>query len=198
MWNVWDTTNGRRLIVHRDPPYNVDYRQVSPDQANFLRVIAISPNGTRLVTLSDQGSVQVRDLLTGKTFFTFKNSSGHSDRGNIAWSLDNTHVVLCWEDPRVLVWDATTGQHTTTYTLGDLQIRKAAWSPDNRYLAGEAWVSSVHSITSHGIVRIWDAMTSKNIATYPFDGEMPRGAWSPGSRCIALPNIYVVNVWQLA
>ncbi|HEU0087134.1 MAG TPA: pentapeptide repeat-containing protein, partial [Pseudonocardiaceae bacterium] len=69
--------------------------------------VAYSPDGTHLLSGSDDGSVRVWDAATGAPVHQL---SGHTGRVlSVAYSPDGTHLLSGGDDGSVRVWDAATG-----------------------------------------------------------------------------------------
>src|SRR5437016_2762308 len=75
--------------------------------------VAWSPDGTRIASASNDGTVQVWDAANGGHVYTYR---GHTDRVNVvAWSPDGTRIASGSDDHTVQVWDAANGGHVYTY-----------------------------------------------------------------------------------
>jgi WD40 repeat protein len=109
---------------------------------------AIAPDGTWLVTTSDDHVARIWDAATG--------ALGHTLTAHTDWVLlvaiarDGTWLVTTSHDGSARIWDAATGalRHTLTGHTGS--VRSCAIAPDGTWLV----------TTSHdGSARIWDAAT---------------------------------------
>ena len=68
----------------------------------------LQPDGTRVVTASDDKTARVWDAARGKPIGRLQ---GHGDRVNsAAFTPDGTRVVTASEDKTARVWDAATGR----------------------------------------------------------------------------------------
>ena len=75
--------------------------------------MAFSPDGTRIVSGSDDSTVRVWDAATGRPVGQPLN--GHTGSvTSVAFSPDGKRIVSGSEDKTVRVWDAATGQPSAT------------------------------------------------------------------------------------
>ena len=98
--------------------------------------VAVSPDGRRIVSGSDDKTVAVWDLDAGTLIHRL---TGHQDRVNsVAVSPDGRRIVSGSSDNTVAVWDLQTGQRLTILML-DGRIESVAWDRDGRFVvAGDA------------------------------------------------------------
>jgi WD40 repeat protein len=76
--------------------------------------LAWSPDGQRLASAGEDGTVKVWDTATGQETLTLK---GHTGRvRSLAWSPDGQRLASAGEDGTVKVWEADTGQETPSST----------------------------------------------------------------------------------
>jgi WD40 repeat protein len=112
--------------------------------------VAISADGKRLVSGSEDGTVKVWDAVTDRELLALK---GHTRavRG-VAISADGRTIVTGSWDGTVRLWDARTGQETRTLKGHTGQVLGVAVSGDGRTV-----VSSSVDFTA----RVWDARTGQ-------------------------------------
>ena len=85
---VWDIITGKKLTVllgHTDK----------------ARDCSFSPDGRKIVTGSDDGSLKIWDTNTGKELFTFKGFTGAVT--TCTFSPDGTHIILGDEHGQILL-----------------------------------------------------------------------------------------------
>lgn len=141
-----------------------------------VNALAWSPDSTRIVTGSQDSTVQVWNALTGELQVTFR---GHSESVNVAaWSPDGRLVASAGCDKVVYVWSAETGEMVCAYHgHAALLTRGLTWSPDGSRLASGAW---------DGTVQVWDAHNGQALLTYREHHAVVNAvAWSPDGRVIA-------------
>ncbi|RIK01687.1 MAG: hypothetical protein DCC46_01205, partial [Armatimonadetes bacterium] len=92
---------------------------------------AFSPDGTRIVTASYDGTARVWDARTGKELLKLE---GHSrEIYDAAFSPDGTRIVTASDDGTARVWDAQTGKELLKiedHSFRSFMVASAAFSPD--------------------------------------------------------------------
>ncbi|KAE9400478.1 WD40 repeat-like protein [Gymnopus androsaceus JB14] len=118
----------------------------------YVKSVAFSPDGRRIVSGSDDHSVQVWDAESGKAVGNpMKAYAGQFK--SVAFSPDGQRIVSGSDDGSVLVWDAESGKAVGKPMKGHTdQVNSVAFSPDGRRIVSG---SSEHS------VQVWDAESGK-------------------------------------
>ena len=114
-----------------------------------VKSVTFSPDGHRIVSGSDDGTIRVWDAETGEVVAGPFN--GHSDLvSSVAFSPDGHRIVSGSYDKTVRVWDAETGEVVEGPFNGHIKAaHSVAFSPD-----GHRIVSGSYDKTIRG----WDAM----------------------------------------
>ena len=85
----------------------INARQTLVGHAGWVSSVAISPDGKRIVTGSDDATAKVWDAATGRELLTLK---GHTQLVfSVAFSPDGKYLVSGGGDSRVRLWDAVMG-----------------------------------------------------------------------------------------
>jgi WD40 repeat protein len=86
--------------------------------------VAWSPDGTRVLTGSDDGSARIWDAATGKVLHHM--AGHHHEVNSVAWSPDGTRVLTGSDDGSARIWDAATGEESgpvfTHFTDGEVAV----------------------------------------------------------------------------
>ena len=165
---VWDAVTGKELL--------------SLERGRGVESVVWSPDGSRIATGSYDGT-WVWDAVTGENVLSLEH--GHWVE-SVAWSPDGSRIVTGSYDGDVWVWDAVTGKRLLSLKCG-LGLERAlglegghwvesvAWSPDGSRIATGS--------TGDG-VRVWDAVTGKELLSLEHGSQVDSVVWSPDGRYI--------------
>ena len=155
-----------------------------------------SPDGTRLASSSDDGTVRIWDgqriWAEDETPQPIHILSGHTNNVLQAkWSPDGRWLASASRDGTVGIWDAATGEVIRTLRGHSNDVLTVSWSPDGKQLA---------SAGKDGTLKIWN-----------FDSEQSAGAfvghtnqvwnvcWSPdGDQLASASWDKTVKIWDRA
>ncbi|EIV96140.1 WD40 repeat-containing protein [Frankia sp. QA3] len=148
---------------------------------------AWSPDGTRILTTSWDGTARIWNATTGHHHLTLTGHTSSLTSG--AWSPDNTRILTTSDDRTARIWDATTGHHHLTLTGHTSSLTSGAWSPDNTRILTTSW---------DGTARIWDATTGHHHLTLTgHTSSLTSGAWSPdNTRILTTSNDGTARIWD--
>ena len=114
---------------------------------------AFSPDGSRIVTASQEKTARIWDTATGKQLQVLR---GHeAGLWTVVFSPDGSRVLTASEDKTARLWDAATGQQIAVLSGHDDKVTSAAFSPDGRRIVTGSFDKTA---------RIWDAATGQQIA----------------------------------
>lgn len=145
---VWDLNTGRELRT---------IELSGPDTSGFTGAsggIAISPDGTQLVLLTDDSEPHARviDLVSGREVRNVKLSDKRIENVNFAFTPDGRVLAAGLIDKRLKLWNLKTkkeqelGQATKEYP-------QLTFSRDGRVLA----------LSEHYVVRLWDVASGREL-----------------------------------
>jgi WD40 repeat protein len=136
-------TEGDEVIIEN----NINQREILS--------VAVSPDGTRILSGGDEGFVTLSDQQTGALIPIAFN--GHTDAVNaVAFSPDGARAVSASSDSLVIVWDAATGSHLIDFTGHQDEVTSVAFSANGQFIASG-------DVT--GTLLLWDANTGQLIHT---------------------------------
>ncbi len=136
---------------------------------------AFSPDGTKLVTAGDDGTVIIWDVATAEALMTL---SGHTDLVEDAvWSPDGKYIASSSADNTAILWDASTGEEIRQFSGHTDWVRRVAFSPD-----GKTLVTASDDMTA----RIWDVATGQTLHILSGHTDVVSDAvFSPDGKMIA-------------
>ena len=138
---------------------------------------AFSPNGQRIITASDDGTVRLWDATSGREIHVLSGLSGHSDgMFSASFSPDGSRIVTASRDGTARVWDAESNKELHTLQGHDNFVMSASFSPDG---------SRVVTASLDGTARVWDAASGDAIHVLTSHLEEWSASFSPdGSRIV--------------
>lgn len=141
-----------------------------------------SPDGRKLATEEETGTVRVWDAVTGKLISQLDGALNPLEP-RLAWNADGTRLAGITADGSVRVWDAAMG---TALQTVERRWRALAWGPDGAALA----------MGGDEGVRILDPATGAVIATLPDPATAL--AWRPDGRALAVAvrEQNVIRLWE--
>jgi WD40 repeat protein len=150
---------------------------------------AYSPDGSRILSGSDDNTVREWDAATARELRRFE---GH-DSGvtACAYSPDGTRVVSASYDNTVREWDAATARELRRFEEHTDSVMACSYSQDG---------SRILSASLDRTLREWDAATGREL--HRFEGHtagVRACAYSPdGTRVVSASNDHTVREWETA
>jgi WD40 repeat protein len=118
---------------------------------DWVRAVAVSPDGRFIVSGSDDKTVKVWHTASGRLL---RSLEGHTDSVTaVAVSPDGRFIVSGSDDKTVKVWDAASGRLLRSLEGHTDRVRAVAVSPDGRTI-----VSGSHDRT----IRAWDLASGES------------------------------------
>jgi WD40 repeat protein len=163
------------------------WRFVLGGQDSRINSAAFSPDGSRIVTASNDRTARIWDATTAMEIVVLR---GHDHVVNsAAFSPDGLRIVTASEDQTARIWDAASANEIAVLRGHDHVVNSAAFSPD-----GLRIVTASEDQTA----RIWDAASAKEVAVLRgHDDVVWSAAFSPdGSRIVTASDDNTARIWN--
>ena len=151
--------------------------------------VAFSPDGTRVLTGSDDNTARLWDATNGAQIRVF---SGHgADVNSVAFSPDGTRVLTGGDGDTATLWDATTGAEIRTFIGHDGDVSSVAFSPD-----GTLVLTGSHD----GTAKLWNAATGSELRSFSgHSAAVSSVAFSPdGTEVLTGSSDHTAKLWNAA
>lgn len=119
--------------------------------------LAVNPDGTRLATVSLDGTIKLWDLATNRLLLTLSTQLPSEPTGiGAAFTPDGKYLFTSSADNSAKLWDLATGQAHFILTGHTALVTSVAISPDGKLLV---------TASDDTTVKLWDAQTGKERET---------------------------------
>src|SRR5262249_50668656 len=145
---IWSAATGQEVHTFKD-------------HRGTVSGVAFSPDGKRLASAGEDGTVVMRDVTTDREIFRLRVPA---PARTVVFSADGRRLATVSGDKTVTVWDAARGEKIFTQDgPGDI-IPSVAFSPDGHWLA---------TADAAGDLLLWDATTGRLIHTLHAQDSSP-------------------------
>jgi WD40 repeat protein len=206
---VFDANTGDELGGYgRQDPTNAVDRQIARSRRHIARSRALSPDGSRLLSLTDDTTaLTIRELWSGAETVTLEGLGSMIAR--YYFSPDGKRIACRASQGSIVAWDATTGECLFRWShdsSGSPRIFSVpTWSPGGKCLAVNTLdKAGADNYVEH--VRVFNVQTDEELFRFPtgFTQAESRGHgerwtvfWSPDGRRLAAATPDAVRVWDV-
>ena len=159
--------------------------------ADRIWSLAFSPDGGRLASSGDDGTIRFWDVAAGRPIAPVLR--GHTGKvSSIAFSPDGKILASGGEDKTVRLWDTATLQRMGAPLTGhESGVTSVAFSTAGRVLASGSY---------DGSVRLWDPSSGQPLGEpLRYDGSLVRSlAFSSDGKTLASANDKKIIIWDVA
>ncbi|HEX8114450.1 MAG TPA: AAA family ATPase, partial [Kofleriaceae bacterium] len=150
---------------------------------------AVTPDGARVVSASEDRTLKVWDPMTGHALATLEGHAGAVR--SCAVTADGTRIVSASVDRTLKIWDPAAGRVLTTLNGHSAAVRACAMTAD-----GERVVSASEDRT----LKVWDPTTGHALATLQGHSAAVRACavTADGRRTISASADGTLKVWDTA
>ncbi len=183
------------LGTSAESPVNPNLLAVSPlaprpfqGHTGFILALAFSPDGKRALSGSEDATVRLWEVATGREVRPLEGHSG--DVLAVAFSPDGKRALSGGMDRTVRLWDLTSGRELRRLEGHTERVSSVAFSPDGKRALSGSWDQTMS---------LWDLETGKELFRLGGHGSYVSSvAFSPdGKRALSGSYDHTVRLWDL-
>ncbi|MEN0003026.1 MAG: WD40 repeat domain-containing protein [Bacteroidota bacterium] len=169
---AFDAVYGNSLQLEgRAQTFSLLWSEMLKGHTDYVNDVDFSPDGSKLVTVSDDGTAKIWDATT---FELMHNLEGHLDfimTGN--FSPDGKLVATASDDGSICIWDAASGKRIRKIVTGDVYVSSAVFSKDGQELLAVLDDTDVAIWTIDGLFKTYiQTVADIEFADYSPDGQL--------------------------
>ena len=157
--HLWHTETGDKLIIPL-VDWAADIRNMPP-----ITALAFSPDGTTLVSGTNQGKIQTWNVATGKALAVFAKPTAQENLGHISalsFSPDGA-LLAAGSHSQIDLWEVNTGNKLLSVNTKHKQGNMGFQSYSEPLVFSRDGTILVNGL-EHGVIQLWDVTTGDRIA----------------------------------
>ncbi len=159
--------------------------------SDSVNSVAFSPDGSLVVSASNDKTVKLWDTATGQLIRTFKGHAGNVSQ--VAFSPDGKQIASV--SSHLLLWDVDSDQLVRKFEHEFINLTSLAFSPNGkRIVVG----GSESNLKSTAVLRLWDLESGRVVRSFKSRSEwITAVAFSPhGTRIVSGSDDGAIEVWN--
>jgi WD40 repeat protein/nucleoside phosphorylase len=174
----------RNVITHQSPALVRDL----VGHTGAVTACAATTDGRRVISASDDGTLKVWDLKSGRALATFEGHVGGVTA--CAVTAGGRRVVSASDDGTLKVWDLESGRALATLKDHGHRITACAVTADGRRVISASW---------NWMLKVWDLESGRTLATFEGHTDTVRACvvTADGRRVISASEDGTLRVWNL-
>jgi WD40 repeat protein len=177
-----------RLLQTTLHPPGTSLVRILQGHTDDVKGVALSGDGRRAVSASDDRTLKVWDVETGRELHTLR---GHmSPVFGVALSVDGRRAVSASSDKTLKVWDVETGRELRTFQGHTDAVNGVALSGDGRRAV---------SASDDRTLKVWDVETGRELRTLQGHTDAVNGVALSGDgfRAVSASDDRTLKVWDV-
>ena len=174
---LWNITGNKPQVI----------REFQQDNQDFVRAVALSPDGRWLAAAGDDRTAWVWDL-SNETDTTPRRFTHEGEVNTLAFSPDGQQLASGGADQAAHIWNLITGEESQRLPL-EGAVTAVAFSPNGKQLA---------TADEAGTFKVWDAANGKELLSHLTDYLVRDIAVHPDGHTLVIAADRFVYIWDIA
>ena len=122
---------------------------------NAVKAAAVSPGGKYIISGSEDNTIKLWELVTGKEVRTFKGHSGWV--WCVDFSPDGKYIISGSYDYTLKLWETATGREIRTFKGHTNWVTGVCFGADGKYIVSGSWDKTI---------KLWETFTGSEVCTF--------------------------------